>query len=121
MKRIVLIMLAAAAVGVVLGVGSWNTRYSNDPVAPRLAAPDPAAEETLVAGPDGEALKCNGKLAKVKVDKIPSLTPAEVKVARKQASSTISAIEGRPLRDQGREGDRQGQWVRETGETSTRP
>lgn len=81
MKKVVFIPLAAAAVGVVLGVGH---AYSNDPAAPRLAAPDPAAEETLVAGPDGEALKCNGKLVKVKVNRIPSLTPADVNAARKQ-------------------------------------
>jgi hypothetical protein len=81
MKKVVFIPLAAATVGVVLGVGH---AYSNDPAAPRLAAPDPAAEESLVAGPDGEALKCNGKLMKVKVNTIPSLTPAAVKAARQQ-------------------------------------
>jgi hypothetical protein len=80
MKKVVFIPIAAAAIGVVLGVGR---AYSNDPAAPRLAAPDPA-EETLVAGPDGEALRCNGKLVKVRIERMPSLTPAEVKEARKQ-------------------------------------
>jgi hypothetical protein len=80
MKKVVFIPMAAAAVGVVLGVGR---AYSNDPAAPRLAAPDPA-EEALVAGPDGEALKCNGKLVKVKIDRLPPLTPADVKAARKE-------------------------------------
>ena len=44
-------------------------------------APDPGADEVYVAGPDGEALKCNGKLVKVKRSALggrtPPLTPAQ--------------------------------------------
>ena len=43
--------------------------------------PIPAHDEVYVAGPDGEALKCNGKLVKVKRSALggrtPPLTPAQ--------------------------------------------
>ena len=110
MKKVVFIPMAAAAVGVVLGVGR---AYSNDPEAPRLAAPDPV-EETLVAGPDGEALKCNGKLVKVKIDRLPSLTPADVKAARKQGRLKDQGV--KVARCETKEGKETGRvkWVDET-------
>jgi hypothetical protein len=67
----------AALLAAVLGVGYGASRGLDEPTH----APDPSAEEVYVAGPDGDALKCNGKLAKVKRSalggRIPPLTPAQ--------------------------------------------
>ena len=52
----------AGLLAAVLGVGYAASVGHEQPTQP----PDPAADEVYVAGPDGEALKCNGKLAKVK-------------------------------------------------------
>jgi hypothetical protein len=65
-----LVLLAA-----VVGVGYAASVGKEEPTHP----PSLFADEVYVAGPDGEALMCNGKLAKVKRSalggRIPPLTP----------------------------------------------
>ncbi len=77
MKRRLLLLVLAVLIAAVLGVGFGASRGQDEPTH----APDPAAEEVYVAGPDGEALKCNGKLVKVKRaalgGRTPPLTPAQ--------------------------------------------
>jgi hypothetical protein len=83
----------AGLLAVVLGVGYAASVGPDRPTHP----PNPNADEVYVAGPDGDALKCNGKLVKVQRSalggKTPPLTPeqaarqsvvtqAPVKVAR---------------------------------------
>lgn len=67
----------AGVLAAVLGVGYAASTGPEQPTH----LPQPAAEEVYVAGPDGEALKCNGKLAKVKRSELgsrtPPLTPAQ--------------------------------------------
>ena len=76
MRRRLLLLGLAALLAAVLGVGFAASRGQEEPTH----APDPNAEEVYVAGPDGEALKCNGKLVKVKRSALggrtPPLTPA---------------------------------------------
>jgi hypothetical protein len=77
MRRRLLLLGLAAFVAAVLGVGYAASRGQEEPTH----APDPGADEVYVAGPDGEALKCNGKLVKVKRAELggrtPPLTPAQ--------------------------------------------
>ena len=77
MRRGLLLLGLTAFVAAVLGVGLAASRGQEEPTH----APDPSADEVYVAGPDGEALKCNGKLVKVKRSalggRVPPLTPAQ--------------------------------------------
>lgn len=77
MKQRLLLLGIAALVAAVLGVGYAASVGNERPTHP----PSLYADEVYVAGPDGEALKCNGKLAKVKRStlggRIPPLTPDE--------------------------------------------
>ena len=77
MSRRLMLVGLAALLAAVLGVGYAGSRSQEEPRHP----PDPAADEVYVAGPDGEALKCNGKLVKVKRSalggRVPPLTPAQ--------------------------------------------
>lgn len=65
------VLAAVVGVGYAASVGHEQPRH----------APDPDVDEVYVAGPDGEALKCNGKLVKVKRSvlggRIPPLTPEQ--------------------------------------------
>ena len=78
MRRRLLLLGLAALAAAVLGVGLAASRGQDEPLH---APPDPGADEVYVAGPDGEALKCNGKLVKVKRSalggRVPPLTPAQ--------------------------------------------
>jgi hypothetical protein len=77
MRRRLLLLGLAALLATVLGAGLAASRSQEEPTH----APDPGADEVYVAGPDGEALKCNGKLVKVKRSalggRVPPLTPAQ--------------------------------------------
>ena len=71
MKRGLMLLGLAALLAAVLGVGYAASRGQEEPTH----APDPNADEVYVAGPDGEALKCNGKLVKVKRSALGGRTP----------------------------------------------
>jgi hypothetical protein len=75
MRKRLMLLGTAGLLAAVLGVGYAASVGHEQPTQ----LPDPAADEVYVAGPDGEALKCNGKLAKVKRSalggRIPPLTP----------------------------------------------
>jgi len=77
MKRRLLLLGLAAVLATVLGAGFAASRSQEEPTH----APDPDADEVYVAGPDGEALKCDGELVKVKRSALggrtPPLTPAQ--------------------------------------------
>lgn len=77
MKRRLMLLGLAALAAAALGVGFAASRGQEEPTH----APDPGADDVYVAGPDGEALKCNGKLVKVKRSALggrtPPLTPAQ--------------------------------------------
>jgi len=77
MKQRLLLLGLAALLAAVLGVGYAASVGSEQPTH----LPSLSADEVYVAGPDGEALKCNGKLAKVKRSalggRVPPLTPAQ--------------------------------------------
>jgi hypothetical protein len=69
-QRLILVGIAVL-LAAVLGVGYAASRGQEEPTH----MPDPAADEVYVAGPDGQALKCNGKLAKVKRSELGGRTP----------------------------------------------
>jgi hypothetical protein len=75
MRQRLLLLGLLALLAAVLGVGYAASGGNEEPTHP----PSASADEVYVAGPDGEALKCNGKLAKVKQSalggRIPPLTP----------------------------------------------
>jgi hypothetical protein len=77
MKQRLLLLGLAALLAAVLGVGYATSVGNEEPTHP----PSLSADEVYVAGPDGEALKCNGRLAKVSRSalggRIPPLTPAQ--------------------------------------------
>ena len=77
MRQRLLLLGLLALLAAVVGVGYAASVGNVEPTHP----PNASADEVYVAGPDGEALKCNGKLAKVKRSalggRIPPLTPAE--------------------------------------------
>ena len=77
MRQRLTLLGIAGLLAAVLGVGYAASRGHEQPTHP----PDLAAAEVYVAGPDGEALKCNGKLVKVRRSALggrtPPLTPAE--------------------------------------------
>jgi hypothetical protein len=77
----------AGLLAVVLGVGYAASVGPDRPTHP----PNPNADEVYVAGPDGDALKCNGKLVKVKRSalggKTPPLTPDQA-ARQSEASQT---------------------------------
>ena len=77
MRQRLLLLGAAGLLAAVLGVGYAASVGNEEPTHP----PSLTADEVYVAGPDGDALKCNGKLAKVKRAAlgglIPPLTPAQ--------------------------------------------
>ena len=77
MRQRLILLGVAAVLAAVLGVGYAASVGNEQPTH----APNLAADEVYVAGPDGEALKCNGKLAKVKRSALggrtPPLTPDE--------------------------------------------
>jgi hypothetical protein len=76
-KRLVLVGIAGV-LAAVLGVGYAGSVGQERPTH----QPNPSVDEVYVAGPDGQALKCNGRLVKVKRSalggKTPPLTPAQV-------------------------------------------
>ena len=71
MKQRLTLLGIAGLLAAVLGVGYAASVGPEEPTH----MPDPAAEEVFVAGPDGEALKCNGKLVKVKRSTLGGRTP----------------------------------------------
>lgn len=77
MKQRLMALAVAGVMAAALGVGYAASTGHERPTH----MPDPTAEEVYVAGPDGEALKCNGKLAKVNRSQLggttPPLTPEE--------------------------------------------
>jgi hypothetical protein len=77
MRQRLLLLGLAGLLAAVLGVGYAASIGNQEPTH----LPSPSADEVYVAGPDGEALKCNGKLAKVKRSelggRIPPLTPTQ--------------------------------------------
>ena len=77
MRKRLLLLGLAGLLAAVLGVGYAASVGNEEPTH----LPSLYADEVYVAGPDGEALKCNGKLAKVSRSalggRIPPLTPAQ--------------------------------------------
>jgi hypothetical protein len=77
MKRRLTMLGLVGVLAAVLGVGLAASLGHDEPTH----LPSPAAEEVYVAGPDGNALKCKGKLVKVKRStlgsRVPPLTPAQ--------------------------------------------
>lgn len=77
MRTRLIVLATAGLLAAVVGAGLAASRGHDVPTH----LPDPSAEELYVAGPDGEALKCNGKLVKVKRaalgGRIPPLTPEQ--------------------------------------------
>lgn len=71
MRQRLMLLGLAGLLAAVVGVGYAASTGPGEPTH----APDPDAEEVYVAGPDGEALKCNGKLAKVKRSALGGRTP----------------------------------------------
>ena len=96
MRQRLMLLGLAGLLAAVLGVGYAASVGPEQPTH----APELAADEVYVAGPDGEALKCNGKLAKVKRSALgsrtPPLTPAQ---AAQRSVLARAAGEGRPLRE----------------------
>jgi hypothetical protein len=98
MRQRLVFLGVAGLLAVVLGVGYAASGGPDRPTHP----PNPTVDEVYVAGPDGEALKCNGKLVKVKRSALggrtPPLTPEQaarqsvtqpsVKVARCEKGTT---------------------------------
>ena len=80
MRQRLLLLGLAGLLAAVLGVGYAASVGNEEPTH----LPSLSADEVYVAGPDGEALKCNGKLAKVKRSalggRVPPLTPAQQSV-----------------------------------------
>ena len=70
-------LAVAGLLAVVVGAGIAGSLGHEEPAHP----PNPNVDEVYVAGPDGEALKCKGKLVKVKRSELggrtPPLTPAQ--------------------------------------------
>lgn len=77
MKQRLMFLGAAGLLAVVLGVGYAASVGPDRPTHP----PSLNATEVYVAGPDGNALKCNGKLVKVSRSDLggrtPTLTPEQ--------------------------------------------
>lgn len=71
MKQRLMLLGIAAVLAAVLGVGYAASVGQEQPTH----EPDIAADDVYAAGPDGEALKCNGKLAKVKRSALGGRTP----------------------------------------------
>ena len=71
MKQRLVTLGAAGLLAAALGVAYASTVGSERPT--RLF--DPQAQSVYVAGPDGEALTCNGKLVKVKRSALGGATP----------------------------------------------
>jgi hypothetical protein len=99
MRQRLMLLGIAGVLAAVLGVGYAASVGHEQP----KQAPDPDVDEVYVAGPDGEALKCNGKIVKVKRSALggrtPPLTPEQaaqqsilvqprVKVARCEKGAT---------------------------------
>lgn len=77
----IIVLLVAATIGVLSAVGIANSGGENPPSLP---APSEARGPVGVVGPDGQALKCNGKLVKVSQETLgagvpPVLTPEEAR------------------------------------------
>ena len=97
MKQRLMLLGLAGVLAVAVGVGYAASLGPKEPTHTL----NQAAEEVYVAGPDGEALKCNGKLVKLKRSALggrtPPLTPQQaaqsgladppVKVARCEKAS----------------------------------
>lgn len=98
MKKRLLTLGAAGLAAAALGVAYASTVGSDRPT--RLL--NPQAELVYVAGPDGEALTCNGKLVQVKRSAlggaIPPLTPQQAagKSARPQPGVKVARCEKGP-------------------------
>ena len=77
MRQRLLLLGLAGLLAAVMGVGYAASVGNQEPTY----LPNPSADEVYVAGPDGEALKCNGKLAKVKRSelggRVPPFTPVQ--------------------------------------------
>ncbi len=71
MRNRLMLLGTAGLLAAVLGVGYAASVGHEQPTH----LPDTAADEVYVAGPDGEALRCNGKLAKVKRSALGGRTP----------------------------------------------
>ena len=77
MRQRLILLGVAGLTAAVLGVGYAASLGHEQPTH----LPDPNVDEVYVAGPDGEALKCNGKLVKVERSvlggRTPPLTPGQ--------------------------------------------
>lgn len=71
MKQRLMLLGLAGVLAVAVGVGYAASLGPQEPTH----TPNLAADEVYVAGPDGEALKCNGKLVKLKRSVLGSRTP----------------------------------------------
>jgi hypothetical protein len=77
MVRRVMVLGLVIALAAVVGVGLAGSLGHEEPGH----AWNPDADEVFVAGPDGEALRCKGRLVRVKRSalggEVPTLTPAQ--------------------------------------------
>lgn len=71
MKQRLMLLGLAGVLAVAVGVGYAASLGPKEPTH----TPNQAADEVYVAGPDGEALKCNGKLVKLKRSALGGRTP----------------------------------------------
>ena len=71
MKQRLMLLGLVGALAAVVGVGYAASVGHDEPTH----APDVAAAEVYVIGPDGGVLKCNGKVAKVKRSALGGRTP----------------------------------------------
>ena len=89
MKQRLSLLALAGVLAAVVGVGYAASVGEEEPT--RL--PDINAAEVYVTGPDGELLKCNGKLAKLKRSALggrtPPLTPEQAAQRSKLAAPRV--------------------------------
>jgi hypothetical protein len=90
MKLRLLVVGLAAVLVTVVGAGLAGSLGHDEPTH----LPNPNVDEVYVAGPDGNALKCRGKLVKVKRSalggRIPPLTPAQAQAQARRGSEAPS-------------------------------
>lgn len=70
MRGRITLLVVVAVIAAVAGVG-----FAQSDEGPSQAVPGLNVEEVYVAGPDGNALKCNGKLVKVRRSELGAMTP----------------------------------------------
>lgn len=89
MRQRLMLLGLAGLLAAVVGVGYAASTGPEEPTH----TPDPNVDEVYVAGPDGEALKCNGKLAKVKRSALGGRTPP---LTPEQAARRSVLLQPRP-------------------------